>query len=169
MKSRLTSRPSRIAELKERITRLERGREQLKQLEQLERSADETPSAAGRPEVVRPDAVRPDASPRLKKFHTIEIEVPASPTKSPLTSPQKLLGSPRHLGLASPSKLPAFQRFCDLATPTTPEARFTLPYAYRVLAELFRCVDWSVSMMSNRSETVTFTKLKPCVQEMCRK
>ena len=44
-----------------------------------------------------------------------------------------------------------------------------LPYKYQVLAEMFRSMDTIVGMLYNRSETVTFAKVKQGVQDMMRK
>lgn len=111
-----------------------------------------------------------------------------SPQKA-LTSPRKTLYSPhktlpksnnggceqlmsprkaevvRKLNLGSPAKatvIPAYQRYQGLAESTTPS--LSLPYNYRCLAELFRCVDAVCAMLYNRKETITFKKLKPAVQ-----
>lgn len=64
-------------------------------------------------------------------------------------------------------KAPAYQRFHALAQPGLPG--LVLPYKYQVLAEMFRSMDTIVSMLHNRSETVTFAKVKQGVQEMIRK
>lgn len=78
--------------------------------------------------------------------------------KSPMKSPLK-----NSVG----SRSPAFQRYSSLAQAGTPS--LTLPFSYRHLAELFRCVDTVVSLLFNRKETITFGKLQPAVQEMSRK
>lgn len=44
-----------------------------------------------------------------------------------------------------------------------------LPFKYRLLAEMFRSIDQVTSMLVNRKETVTMSKLRPAVQEMSRK
>lgn len=64
-------------------------------------------------------------------------------------------------------KAPAYQRFHALAQPGLPG--LVLPYKYQVLVEMFRSMDTIVSMLHNRSETVTFAKVKQGVQEMMRK
>ncbi|KTF78173.1 hypothetical protein cypCar_00040428 [Cyprinus carpio] len=64
-------------------------------------------------------------------------------------------------------KLPAYQRFHTLAQYVLPG--LTLPYQYKVLAEMFRSTDTIVGMLFNRSETVTFAKIKQGVQDMTRK
>lgn len=97
------------------------------------------------------------------------------------------LGSPRPFGLwlragggsgaplkpgplprpSSGEKAPAYQRFHVLAQPGPPG--LVLPYKYQVLAEMFRSMDTIVGMLYNRSETVTFAKVKQGVQDMMRK
>ncbi|XP_028931058.1 DNA replication factor Cdt1 isoform X2 [Ornithorhynchus anatinus] len=62
---------------------------------------------------------------------------------------------------------PAYQRFHTLAQDTPPG--LTLPYKYKVLAEMFRSMDTIVGMLFNRAETVTFAKVKQGVQDMMRK
>ncbi|KAF4098115.1 hypothetical protein G5714_022123 [Onychostoma macrolepis] len=68
---------------------------------------------------------------------------------------------------ASLDKLPAYQRYHTLAQDVQPG--LTLPYQYKVLAEMFRSTDTIVGMLFNRSETVTFAKIKQGVQDMMRK
>jgi len=62
------------------------------------------------------------------------------------------------------------QRACDkykhLAQKTTPTS-FVLPEHYKVLLEMFRCVDSVLFLLHQRSETCTFEKLKKSVQKMC--
>ncbi|KFO31862.1 DNA replication factor Cdt1, partial [Fukomys damarensis] len=64
-------------------------------------------------------------------------------------------------------KTPAYQRFHALAQPGPPG--LVLPYKYQVLAEMFRSMDTIVGMLHNRSETVTFAKVKRGVQDMMRR
>ncbi|KAL2300108.1 hypothetical protein Nmel_012068 [Mimus melanotis] len=67
----------------------------------------------------------------------------------------------------SGKKPPAYQRFHTLAQDLPPG--LTLPYKFRVLAEMFRSVDTIAGMLFNRSETVTFAKVKQGVQDMMRR
>nr|XP_030138009.3 DNA replication factor Cdt1 [Taeniopygia guttata] len=62
---------------------------------------------------------------------------------------------------------PAYQRFHSLAQDLPPG--LTLPYKFRVLAEMFRSVDTIAGMLFNRAETVTFAKVKQGVQDMMRR
>lgn len=77
------------------------------------------------------------------------------------------VGITRLLPIYSVEKVPAYQRFHALAQPGPPG--LVLPYKYQVLAEMFRSMDTIVSMLHNRSETVTFAKVKQGVQDMMRK
>ncbi|XP_072675674.1 DNA replication factor Cdt1 isoform X2 [Canis lupus baileyi] len=72
-----------------------------------------------------------------------------------------------HPAGACGEKAPAYQRFHALAQPGPPG--LVLPYKYQVLAEMFRSMDTIVGMLYNRSETVTFAKVKQGVQDMMRK
>lgn len=72
--------------------------------------------------------------------------------------------------LFSPTKanpVPAYQKYQTLVETGTPTLQ--LPYKYRCLSEIFRCVDSICSMFFNRKETITFKKLKASVQRMLRK
>ncbi|KAG8563067.1 hypothetical protein GDO81_015918 [Engystomops pustulosus] len=64
-------------------------------------------------------------------------------------------------------KAPAYERFHTLAQDVPPG--LSLPFKYKVLAEMFRSMDTIVGMLFNRSETVTFSKVKQGVQDMMRK
>ncbi|XP_019325948.1 PREDICTED: DNA replication factor Cdt1 [Aptenodytes forsteri] len=76
-------------------------------------------------------------------------------------------------GVAAPAaeagseKPPAYQRFHTLAQDLPPG--LTLPYKFKVLAEMFRSMDTIAGMLFNRAETITFTKVKQGVQDMMRK
>ncbi|XP_027862446.1 DNA replication factor Cdt1 [Xiphophorus couchianus] len=59
---------------------------------------------------------------------------------------------------------PAYQRYHTLAQATPPG--LSLPYQYKILAEMFRSMDTVVAMLYNRSETATFAKIKQGVQDM---
>ncbi|KAM3606789.1 uncharacterized protein V6R79_023298 [Siganus canaliculatus] len=62
---------------------------------------------------------------------------------------------------------PAYQRYHTLAQATPPG--LSLPFQYKVLAEMFRSMDTVVAMLFNRSETATFSKIKQGVQDMMHK
>lgn len=98
-----------------------------------------------------------------------ETEVsPSKQQKDELMSPKRAT-VPRQL--FSPVKanlIPAYQRYQTLAE-SVPSTTLQLPYKYRCLLEVFRCVDSICSMFFNRKETITFKKLKPAVQRMLRK
>ncbi|XP_054882094.1 DNA replication factor Cdt1 [Poeciliopsis prolifica] len=64
----------------------------------------------------------------------------------------------------SGAEQPAYQRYHTLAQATPPG--LSLPYQYKILAEMFRSMDTVVAMLYNRSETATFAKIKQGVQDM---
>ncbi|KAK0046376.1 DNA replication factor Cdt1 [Biomphalaria pfeifferi] len=65
------------------------------------------------------------------------------------------------------STLPAYQRFEYLTEPGTPT--LTLPYTYKTLEGVHQSVEQVVSMLHNRSEICTFSKLQTAVQNITRK
>ncbi|KMQ93182.1 dna replication factor cdt1 [Lasius niger] len=124
--------------------------------------------------------------PQMQKFEKIELEVPVSPQKgckspikalrtptkdadlSKMASPQRrILFEPKETTpspiKSSPTK--AYQKYMSLAESDG----LALPYDYRFLAEVFRCVDTVSAMLFNRKELITFNKLKPAVQELVRR
>ncbi|XP_026499044.1 DNA replication factor Cdt1 [Vanessa tameamea] len=148
---------SRLAELRARADRLSKGIQQLK---------DTT------------------VKKNLKEFKSIDVDVPQSPSKKstirnelmspkketitevsqqrPFLSPRKVVVSP----IKSPSKVPAYIRHASLASSTP---SLNLPHHYRFLAELFRSMETAVTLLYNRKEKITFSKLKPSVQEMLKR
>ncbi|MBZ3872173.1 DNA replication factor Cdt1 [Sciurus carolinensis] len=95
----------------------------------------------------RAQALRASAQKAAEEPSTVEVEGPA----------EQPCGE----------KAPAYQRFHALAQPGPPS--LVLPYKYQVLAEMFRSMDTIVGMLHNRSETVTFAKVKQGVQDMIRR
>ncbi|XP_061140431.1 DNA replication factor Cdt1 [Syngnathus typhle] len=59
---------------------------------------------------------------------------------------------------------PAYQKYHNLAQDTPPG--LSLPYHFKVLAEMFRNTDTVVAMLFNRLETATLAKIKKGVQDM---
>lgn len=173
------SRSDKLQELKASLTRIRDLEKVRKQQEEANRELKK--KQEGTP--VKANAVN------LKEFKTIELEVLTSPKKglktptkliaaapdkhglmSPKNSatPKKLLFSPTKDG--SPSKLitpPAYQRFQSLAE--SGRSSLQMPYSYRCLMEMFKCLDTVCAMFYNRKEAITFKKLKPAVQRMLRK
>ncbi|KAF1376086.1 hypothetical protein PFLUV_G00226970 [Perca fluviatilis] len=62
---------------------------------------------------------------------------------------------------------PGYQRYHNLAQAAPPG--LSLPYQYKVLAEMFRSMDTVVAMLYNRCEAATFPKIKRGVQDMMHK
>ncbi|XP_056904020.1 DNA replication factor Cdt1 [Takifugu flavidus] len=65
------------------------------------------------------------------------------------------------------TEAPAYQRYHTLAQASPPG--LSLPYQYKVLAEMFRSMETVVAMLYNRCETPTFAKIKQGVQDMTHK
>ncbi|XP_076021361.1 DNA replication factor Cdt1 [Genypterus blacodes] len=65
------------------------------------------------------------------------------------------------------TELPAYQRYHTLAQAAPPG--LSLPFPYKLLAEMFRSMDTVVGMLHNRSETATFAKIKQGVQDLMHK
>jgi len=99
--------------------------------------------------------------PKLSPSITLELDLPPSPSKRVPPSPHK---SPYK---ASPRKVPAYQRFHNLARPA--DRTLPLPYSYRMLAEVFRCMDTVVSMFNNRKEIINLDKLSKSVTDLLQK
>lgn len=164
---------SRLAEIKQRINKIRNCDEKLTQLQAQNEKKQ-----------------LPEQKPQIQRFDKIQLEIPVSPSKA-ARSPSKLLLSPvkniqmlknaspqRRLLFepkepssspvkGSPTKGPAYQRYQSLAESATPA--LALPYNYRFLAEVFRCIDTVTAMLFNRNEKITFKKLKPAVQELLRR
>uniref|UniRef100_A0A8C3WKR8 DNA replication factor Cdt1 n=1 Tax=Catagonus wagneri TaxID=51154 RepID=A0A8C3WKR8_9CETA len=100
---------------------------------------------------------------RLQRAQELRESVQRKDAGDP-SAPEEEGGRPAEPG---GDKMPAYQRFHALAQPGPPG--LTLPYKYQVLAEMFRSMDTVVGMLHNRSETVTFAKVKQGVQDMMRK
>ncbi|KAK6630878.1 hypothetical protein RUM44_003048 [Polyplax serrata] len=122
------NRSSKLNELKKSINKINQHAEQLIELEKSKLTGTQ---------------------PKLSKFNSFEIIVPASPVKQS----------------RSPVK-PAYKRFAGLADTTT---SLPLPFGYQRLYEFFCAADTICSMITNRGEVLTFNKLKPAVEEMTRK
>ncbi|XP_063801598.1 DNA replication factor Cdt1 [Pseudophryne corroboree] len=104
-----------------------------------------------------------DLKAKLKQAQELESKIRAKKTAE---EQQNLLQTeqPRE---ESSEKAPAYQRFHTLAQDVPPG--LSLPFKYKVLAEMFRSMDTIVGMLFNRSETITFSKVKQGVQDMLRK
>ncbi|NWI97767.1 CDT1 factor, partial [Pitta sordida] len=106
---------------------------------------------------------------RLERVRQLERRIQqrkAGGESSPAARPSQDSGTAAPAA-ESGEKPPAFQRFHTLAQELPPG--LTLPYRFRVLAEMFRSVDTIAGMLFNRAETVTFAKVKQGVQDMMRR
>jgi len=75
--------------------------------------------------------------------------------------------SKRVSSCSSSTEPPAYQRYHTLAQAAPPG--LSLPFQYKVLADMFRSMDTVVAMLHNRSETATFAKIQRGVQDMMHK
>lgn len=64
-----------------------------------------------------------------------------------------------------PEALPAYKKYQHLVIPPS----LSLPFRYRTLEEMFHGMDTVASMLHNRQESCSFSKLQAGVQELCRK
>ncbi|NXJ63570.1 CDT1 factor, partial [Rostratula benghalensis] len=116
-----------------------------------------------------PTAATPDLRSRLEQVRQLELRVRekrAGSGATPGAQPSGDTESPSPAAEAG-EKPPAYQRFHTLAQDLPPG--LTLPYKFKVLAEMFRSVDTIAGMLFNRAETITFAKVKQGVQDMMRK
>lgn len=172
------NRSSRLSELKASIDRIKKCEQKLEALNKKPQTLDDHHEAT--------------KAPKIQKFERLELEVPVSPQKtlgrSPMKTPMKtptkisriipgvspqrrLLFEPKEKTpspvKSSPTKVPAYQRYQSIVDTAAPA--LCLPFNYRFLAEVFRCVDTVSAMLFNRKERITFRKLKPAVQELLRR
>ncbi|NXD13756.1 CDT1 factor, partial [Nothocercus nigrocapillus] len=103
---------------------------------------------------------------RLKRARDLELRIRQKRAERAKAEAQPAEESGGTAGAAG-EKAPAYQRFHALAQDVPPG--LTLPYKFKVLAEMFRSMDAIVGMLFNRSETVTFAKVKQGVQDVMRK
>ncbi|NXQ46499.1 CDT1 factor, partial [Catharus fuscescens] len=113
-----------------------------------------------------PSGTSSDLRSRLERVRQLELRVRQRRAGTGDTKDTKDTGTAAPEGDSS-KKPPAYQRFHTLAQELPPG--LTLPYKFRVLAEMFRSVDTITGMLFNRSETVTFAKVKQGVQDMMRR
>ncbi|NXE01719.1 CDT1 factor, partial [Chaetorhynchus papuensis] len=116
-----------------------------------------------------PGGTSSDLRSRLERVRQLELRVRQRRAGSGAPA---AAGPAGDSGAAAPAgeageKPPAYQRFHTLAQDLPPG--LTLPYKFRVLAEMFRSVDTITGMLFNRAETVTFAKVKQGVQDMMRR
>ncbi|XP_019360798.1 PREDICTED: DNA replication factor Cdt1-like, partial [Gavialis gangeticus] len=100
---------------------------------------------------------------RLEQARALEAKIRQRRVEEKASEPEPSREPPA----AARDKAPAYQRFHTLAQDVPPG--LTLPYKYKVLAEMFRSMDTIVGMLFNRAETITFAKVKQGVQDIMRK
>ncbi|XP_065497009.1 DNA replication factor Cdt1 [Caloenas nicobarica] len=101
---------------------------------------------------------------RLEQVRQLELRIREKKAGHGATSGDTRAAAP---AAEASEKPPAYQRFHTLAQELPPG--LTLPYKFKVLAEMFRSVDTIAGMLFNRAETITFAKVKQGVRDMMRK
>ncbi|NXY76285.1 CDT1 factor, partial [Glareola pratincola] len=116
-----------------------------------------------------PAAATTDLRSRLEQVRQLELRIREKKAGSRATPGARPSGDTKSTAPAAEAgeKPPAYQRFHTLAQDLPPG--LTLPYKFKVLAEMFRSVDTIAGMLFNRAETITFAKVKQGVQDMMRK
>ncbi|XP_063188777.1 DNA replication factor Cdt1 [Chroicocephalus ridibundus] len=116
-----------------------------------------------------PVAATADLRSRLEQARQLELRIREKKAGSRATPGAQPSGDTESTAPAAEAgeKPPAYQRFHTLAQDLPPG--LTLPYKFKVLAEMFRSVDTIAGMLFNRAETITFAKVKQGVQDMMRK
>ncbi|XP_074895459.1 DNA replication factor Cdt1 isoform X1 [Buteo buteo] len=117
-----------------------------------------------------PAGASADLRSRLERVRQLELRIrekKAGSGATPGAQPSGDTGVAAPVAEAGSEKAPAYQRFHTLAQDQPPG--LTLPYKFKVLAEMFRSVDTIAGMLFNRAETITFAKVKQGVQDMMRK
>ncbi|NXE15531.1 CDT1 factor, partial [Lophotis ruficrista] len=144
-----------------------RGTEDLAGLRHRLRRVKEVAQLAQLPPV--PAGASTDLRRRLERVRQLELRIREKKAGSGGTPGTRLAGDTEAAAPAAEAgeKPPAYQRFHTLAQDVPPG--LTLPYKFKVLAEMFRSVDTIAGMLFNRSETITFAKVKQGVQDMMRK
>ncbi|KFU85759.1 DNA replication factor Cdt1, partial [Chaetura pelagica] len=116
-----------------------------------------------------PSGTSTDLRNRLERVRQLELRIREKKAGTGAPEGARTSGA---RGAAAPAaeageKTPAYQRFHTLAQDVAPG--LTLPYKFKVLAEMFRSVDTIAGMLFNRAETITFAKVKQGVQDMMRR
>ncbi|KAM6353872.1 DNA replication factor Cdt1 isoform 2-T2 [Alca torda] len=116
-----------------------------------------------------PAAATTSLQSRLEQVRQLELRIREKKAGSRATLGAQPSGDTESTAPAAEAgeKPPAYQRFHTLAQDLPPG--LTLPYKFKVLAEMFRSVDTIAGMLFNRAETITFAKVKQGVQDMMRK
>ncbi|XP_027745928.1 DNA replication factor Cdt1 [Empidonax traillii] len=116
-----------------------------------------------------PSRTNTDLRGRLEQVRQLELRIRQRKAGSEATAGAQ---PSRDTGAAAPAaetreKPPAYERFHTLAQDLP--LGLTLPYKFKVLAEMFRSLDTIAGMLFNRAETITFAKVKQGVQDMMRR
>ncbi|XP_029623044.1 DNA replication factor Cdt1 [Salmo trutta] len=131
---------------------------------QLQKIKDQTREAENLPSTA-PESTAPDLKTKLARVK--ELAAKAQHRKEERLAEARSTEENNRPKTEDGDKLPAYQRYHTLAQDAPPG--LTLPFKYKLLAGMFRSMDTIVGMLFNRSETVTFAKVKQGVQDMMHK
>ncbi|XP_071612617.1 DNA replication factor Cdt1 isoform X2 [Heliangelus exortis] len=111
-----------------------------------------------------PSGASTDLQDRLERVRQLKLQIQERKSgATPGARPSEDTGVAAPVAEAG-KKPPAYQRFHTLAQDLPPG--LSLPYKFKVLAEMFRSMDTISGMLFNRAETITFAKVKRGVQDM---
>ncbi|NXU81259.1 CDT1 factor, partial [Oreotrochilus melanogaster] len=112
-----------------------------------------------------PSGASTDLQDRLERVRQLKLQIQERKSgATPGARPSEDTGVAAPVAEAGSKKPPAYQRFHTLAQDLPPG--LSLPYKFKVLAEMFRSMDTISGMLFNRAETITFAKVKRGVQDM---
>ncbi|MED6255317.1 replication licensing factor Cdt1 [Ataeniobius toweri] len=128
--------------------------------------ASSSPAASNNADLLVPTASGPSTTearpPRFSVARAKELAAKAQRMKE-----EREAGEIKPAENPDSTEQPAYQRYHTLAQAMPPG--LSLPYHYKILAEMFRSMDTVVAVLYNRSETATFAKVKQGVQDMMHK
>ncbi|XP_060943896.1 DNA replication factor Cdt1 [Limanda limanda] len=154
-----------IAALKSRIQKIK------KHAEKITRTASVSSSSGQEPSCTQPTDPKTSTPPisdaKAIKLNVTRVKQLAAKAKRRKGEREAEESKQRETVTQDRAEQPAFQRYHTLAEAAPPG--LTLPYQYKVLAEMFRSMDTVVAMLHNRCETATFAKVKQGVQDMMHK
>ncbi|XP_038593162.1 DNA replication factor Cdt1 [Micropterus salmoides] len=153
-----------IATLKSRLQRIKKHAEEITSTA----SVSTSPSCASPPgPAPNNKATSPTSNARTFKFTLARANELAAKAQSRKEEREAEESKQSETPTQDSTEQPAYQRYHTLAQAAPPG--LSLPYHYKVLAEMFRSMDTVISMLYNRCETATFTKIKQGVQDMMHK
>lgn len=154
-----------IATLRTRLLRIKKHGEELTSDASPTLVSTSSSSAATTPITTTPQVLK-TATPLTSDAKTLKLTVARARELTAITQ-RREEESEASKSKQKSSEQPAYQRYHTLTQGELPG--LSLPYHYKLLAEMFRSMDTVVALLHNRCETATFTKIKQGVQDMMHK